>query len=311
MFALFGIGIALLLRNRTEWKKLAIIFSAWLVSFAAIYLLQLKATGQNSYLTEFWRDAFLPLSPNGVPWLIDRLTDTFGTAGGFGAEPFRAAGLATLVGLIGLICFWRDGMKTEVGVILGIVGSVLLASALHKYPVAGRLMAFAVPLTVLIVARGAMGIVDVLPKYRYGIAVVFIIALFPPTWESLRQFKDHPRLEELPAALKVIPSQEPLYVYNGSANAGAGPAFAFYRNRFAFESFHLGGCFREHPGQYESEIEEWLKSVLSKRVWVVFSHRHGDEEMRIRLIFEHFGKEVERKQCAGAAAYCYELQPKP
>ena len=96
-----------------------------------------------------------------------------------------------------------------------------------------------------------------------------------------------------------------IYVYGGSGDAGAGPAFDFYSPRYGFppESVIRGEIHRDDPSQYRGEIAK----LAPGRIWVLVSHRHRDEETWIRAAFDGVGTRVSVHEAPGAAAYLYSV----
>jgi hypothetical protein len=167
VFVLGGIGTALLARaavgrDRPTFVAAALTVGAWLVSFAACYLICLKQLGGNKYLTDYWAGHFMALPPRGLgdlAWLVDHAVAFFTVPGGFGGSIVPLGGFAAALALVGLREFGRERWPLAVALSVP-AGLVLLASGLHKYPVGGRLMLFAVPFAVLLVARGLWAAYD-------------------------------------------------------------------------------------------------------------------------------------------------------
>lgn len=124
-----------------------------------------------------------------------------------------------------------------------------------------------------------------------------------PLWESVELLRKPPRHEELAPVLQTVRGElrpgDRVFVYYGAV-----PAFSFYTREqpFAAEAVTLGEEHRGDPAAYRAELAK-----LHGRVWVVVSHRHGDEEAVMRPTLDARGaceREVKRP---GAAAYLYRL----
>ena len=78
-----------------------------------------------------------------------------------------------------------------------------------------------------------------------------------------------------------------VYVYGGSGDAGAGPAFDFYSPRYDFPADCVirGGIHRDEPTQYRFEVSNLPRS----RTWILFTHRHRNEESVILAAFAERG----------------------
>ena len=286
---------------------------AWAVSFAAVWAVNVRFAGGNAHLAEYWAGQFLPLSAGAVPWLAEHVAEVFGSAGGYGGAVFQAGGLAAAVAAAGAVFLWRGGRRAEVGVLVGGFLAAVLASAGHKYPIFGRLMLFAVPAAVLLLAYGAVRLAAVVgAKSRWAAVALLAAVVLAPAATLYEQFRRPPRTEDLPAAMKYVRERwqpgDRVYVYNGAADAGAGPAFAYYTRALPFppDAVVLGGEHRSDPRGYRAEAKEMAKA--SGRVWVLFSHPHADEEAWLRAAFDEQGERAGEFRGTGAAAFGYAVR---
>ena len=315
-FVLAGLGCALLgreLLRRDRRAALATLgmIAVWLVSFAAVYLLSVRHLGGNRYLADYWDEAFLPLAPHGLKWLADKARAVAALCGWADGPYSGAAGPAVLLVIGGAVALWRE-RRAELAAMCGVVGFTLTASALHKYPFAGRLLLFLVPLVLLLVARGVWAGVERLAGWWKPLAVALLaVAVAVPLGEGVRQFGTPPRREQLRPVLAHLRQQwqpgDRVYVYGGEGDAGAGPAFRFYTRTdpFPADAVVLGKVCRDDPAGYRDDV----KAISGPgRVWVLFSHRHADEEATIRGHFDEIGDRGAEFHADGAAAYEYRLR---
>jgi hypothetical protein len=308
-FVLGGIGGALLLhaataRDRARFRAAALTVGCWLASFGACYLLCLKQLGGNAYLTGFWSDHFLPLSAGAVAWTADHFVSFFTLPGGFGGPLVPLGGLAAVLALVGLREFARE--RWPVAVALAVPAAlVLFASALHKYPFGGRLVLFLVPASVLLVAQGAWALYEA-ARERNRFAAVSLLALLvgANAWQSLDSLRRPARAEQLKSALDdARPAMRPgdrVHVYYGAA-----PAFDFYTRGRPLPAgcVTIGREHRDDPAGYRAEL-----SALRGRVWVVFSHPHGQEEALFRAVLDGRGACEREVRRPGAAVWLYRLE---
>lgn len=293
VFVLATVGVVLFVRSlRRKEHRVAVVLvgCAWAASFAAVYQLNVRFGVNNGFLTDFWADQFLPLSPSAGPWVVEHIAGFFDSAGGFGGPMLNAGGLAAVLAAVGAVAMW-ERQRAEVLTLLGVFVAVLLASALHKYPFVGRLLLFLVPVGVLLVAAGAGAVVGaVWRRSKVGAVVIAAAVAVAPAAESVRQFRHPDRHEDLPAAIRFVKGRwqpgDRLYVYNGRGDQGAGPAFAFYSRTDPFppEAVTLGGSHRADVRGYSAEVNKLAASP--GRVWVLFSHQHADEEATIRAYLD-------------------------
>lgn len=310
-FVLGGIGTALLShalvsRDRARFVAAGLTVACWLASFAACYLICLKHLGGNKYLTDYWAEHFLPLPPTGVgvlAWLVDHAVAFFTVPGGFGGAVIPLGGLAALLALVGLRELAREHWPVAVALATPAL-LVLLASALHKYPVGGRLMLFMVPAAVLLVARGAWVVFEALAGTNRFAATAFLVLLVAaPLLETSQMLRKPPRQEELHPVLEAVRSEfrpgDRVYVYSGAV-----PAFTFYSRERPFPAgaVTLGEEHRGDPAGFRAELAQ-----LRGRVWVIVSHRRGDEEAVMRATLDGRGECQRTVTRPGAAAYLYQL----
>ena len=125
----------------------------------------------------------------------------------------------------------------------------------------------------------------------------------------------HPeRTEELkPVLVELSRCWQPgdrLYVYNGSGDYGAGPAFAFYGPGYGLpaESVILGRTHRNDPAKY---VEDIRGIEGPGRVWLLMSHEHKDEAAILHAAFDGIGTRGEKIVRTGSAAYAYGITNTP
>ena len=267
-------------------------------------LISFQETGDNRYLISYWGGHFLPLpprSPGDFAWLLDHFFAPFAYPGGMGGTEIRAGGIAAAFFLIGIRALWKDRWPVALAIVLPGVFA-LLASGLHKYPFAGRLLLFLVPLMILSTARGAAMLGSALVKSQPVAAVVLLgVLLAAPCLETYQQLNMPMRSEQIQPVLTQVrerwQSGDRMYVYYGSL-----PAFEYYTRESAFptEAVVKGTEARSNTDEYRQQLAAFQGR---SRVWIVFSHRHADEEPIIRSQAEGLGRCEETIRGNGAAAY--------
>ena len=316
-FVLGGIGTALLLealwaRDRGRFRAAAGTVASWLVSFAACYVLSLKNLGNNQYLLSYWDGHFLPLPPTSLgdaAWLLDHFFAPFGYPGGLAGTEIRAGGIAAVLFVVGLHATWKQRWPVAVALVLPAFFA-LLASGLHKYPFAGRLLLFLVPVMVLGAARGAWAVFSTLrplqPVAAFGLLGVLVAA---PMLEAYQEVRRPMRYEQLNPVVEQLRGEwrpgDRMYVYYGAV-----PAFTYYTRNEAFpaDAVTLGSEARGNRIEYREQL---LPFRGSRRVWLVFSHRHKHEESDIRAFAEGLGRCERVLGAPGAAAYLFDFTAPP
>lgn len=313
VFVLGGIGTALLLHAFVEGeyarlKAAAATVGCWLASFGVFYLLFLRELGANQFLLDYWAGHFLPLPPKelgDLTWLFDHYFAPFAYPGGLGGTEIKTGGIAAVLFAVGVWGFGKERWPLAVAVLFPAV-LALLASGVHKYPFSGRLLLFLVPLMILGVARGA-GMVGGALRPAVPFAAVALLGILPTAaaLETYQELRRPARYEQLSPVLdQVRPEFRPgdrMYVYYGAI-----PAFTFYTrdNPFPADAVTLGVVGRGDRTAYRDDLAT-LKG--QPRVWVVFSHRHKDEESLVRAYAEGLGRCVQEVKEPGAAAYLFDF----
>jgi hypothetical protein len=316
-FVLGGIGSALLLdallqRTRIRFLAASATVGCWLVSFTICYLLFLRNLGDNQYLLNYWDGHFLPLppkSPGDLAWLAEHFFAPFAYPGGLGGTEIRAGGIAAALFLIGIAGLWKRCWAFAMAILVpGLLA--LLASGLHKYPFAGRLLLFLVPLMILGVAHGAYLVAAALGRSQPFAAFILVgVLLTAPCLEAFQELKRPMRYEQLEPVIEDVHGQwrpgDRMYVYYGAL-----PAFTFYTGKCPFpeEAIVKGAEARVNTAEYRAQLAA-LKG--QPRVWVVFSHRHKHEESIIQAYAEGLGRCEMAIRRPGSAAFLFNFAVAP
>jgi len=308
IFVLAGFGLALVaqaihLRDRSRLLGLLSLGGIWLMSFAAVYSVNLQHLGQNDYLIRYWAGHFAPwpTSRSGIVWYVDHGLAFVNESAGMTPEVKLAEVLmlgTLLWGIIECKRMARGYLGTAIAFSVTLL-IALLASSVHLYPFAGRLLLFLVPMACLVWSCGAY-------RVTRGYGLAWLIAVWPLIL-SFQEIRQPARTEDLPPLLDCIKKEwregDRIYVYGGSGDAGAGPAFDFYSPRYNFppEAVFRGGIHRENPSRYLDEIA----ALPEGRIWILFSHRHKEEESLILQDFEAVSRFHRSQQGVGASVYIY------
>lgn len=311
-FVLGGIGTALFadavaMKDRRRALAAAATIGCWLVSFGMCYLVSLKQLGANKFLLDYWTEHFMPvppMAPGDFLWLADHYFGFLAYPGGLGGTEFKLGGVAAVLSVVGVAGFVRDRWPVAVALVMpGLLA--LFASALHKYPFAGRLMLFLVPFMLLAVARGAWAVAAALRPTQPLAAVLVLGLLFvAPAVETVQQLRRPDRTEQLTPVLADVSARwqpgDKVYLYYGGI-----PAFLYYTRDTPFPPGVVRGT--EHRDVRTGYRDELRKLAGEPRVWVVFSHRHRAEESLIRAYAEGLGECKEQIHHPGATAFLYDF----
>jgi hypothetical protein len=316
-FILGGIGAALLLesllhKDRGRFLAASATAAAWLASFGLCYVLFLKNLGNNQYLLDYWDGHFLPLppkSPGDLAWLLDHFFAPFAYPGGLGGTEIRAGGIAAVLFVIGIAGLARQCRPIAVALVVpGVLA--LAASALHKYPFAGRLLLFLVPLMILGVAHGAAMVGAALGRSQPFASLVLLgVLVAAPCLETYQELNRPMRHEQIQPILEQVRGEwqpgDRVYIYYGAL-----PAFTFYTRQQPFpeDAIIVGTEARDNLAKYRQQLAE-LKG--RRRVWLLFSHRHKNEQSIIQAYAEGLGRCEGALRAPGAAAFLFNFAVPP
>lgn len=264
-FVLAAIGMVLLLnsllkRNRQGIFEALGLGTLWLTSFGVLYLVSLGQLSSNSFLIEYWRNAF---GQNPLNAMLNLFPSTAGL------DAFAPGLLAiSLLGLVFLI-FKQPRLA---GIVALVFAFAFLAAWLEKYPFAGRLMLFSVPLLCLLLGAGVGWLASLsLRPAALSIVLSLILAgwlLYPPAQTSFNQYLSPTYDEHIrPAMAFLRENHQPgdtIYIYYWSI-----PAFRYYAPLYGLEDSHF---VEGHDARLPYLIEEITPLQAQKRVWLLFSH---------------------------------------
>lgn len=273
VFVLAGASVALVLqalveRRPREATVRALVLSAWVVSFAASYLLVLRSLQDSATLARFWAPTF-PSGAGDLDWPARRAVALVG-------DPlhWEVPGLALAllgVGLLGLAR--RNGLAA--GALAGVVLAGWAGAAASAYPLAGRLALWVVPVLLLMGTgallpwRGRLGaaFAALLALALLGVARPALVAAAPLAWRVTHVEELAPVMSEV---LRERRTGEALAVH-----VGAVQAYRFYGvHRHAADAHLLVKVVPRGPSC--ADAERLAVSGFSRGpVWVFFSHDYA------------------------------------
>jgi hypothetical protein len=293
--------------GRERRLSVAIAFAIWGVTFAVIYWLSLRKLASHAWLLNFWEDEFMPLPPtsmNDVRWFLTAFFQMFTKILGFSLK-----GIGGLTVLVGVYAFLSSDRERLANLLLPIL-LALGASGLQMYPFCCRLILFAAPALLLLMAEGAATVLSVTrARTVIGVILVGLMFLHPVMWAGYHVF--NPRYEEeiKPELRYLQENRQPgdvIYVYYG-----AKPAFTYYSRRYGWDVDDcciIGARSRDDWDGYRQDLEQ-LRG--HRRVWIVFSHIYDWKDVDDRVLFlqllDDIGKRSDGFETHGAAIYLYDL----
>ncbi len=322
IFVLAGIGVSLVLFCRPEerWeraRKFSIAFLLWGLSLGACYLLFLRHLSANQSLLSYWNFSFPPahlFSVAGVEWFAETFFTIFQSPvgldlAGIGAFAFLVGAVAMLIVPFSAPFSWQ---RQKLFILLSPLLVTLLAAILHKYPFSGRLLLFAVPALVLVIAEG---VAYVRVKTRttapaIGACLIGVLFFYPLLFSSYHLIRPSFR-EEIKPVLSYIQAHarpgDSLYIHPDAL-----PAFRYYAPRLQLANVRIVqgsfyGSQQESWRVYENDID---KLGGQGRVWLLFAPREP-AAVTDKNLFLYFtsqkGSRLDSFEGLGAAAYLYDL----
>jgi hypothetical protein len=303
VFLLAGAGIVLLMRSdMRKVVRVSLVLTAWAASFVTLYLVSLRHLANDQTLLDFWGQYFPP-HPNGahtLGWLFDV----------FSASMHDPGGLAILPGMVLFVVGWAGLFRRNrwLGwIVFGTWVALLMAAFAHKYPLGGRLLLFAVPIVLLVVAEGMAVVCGRLPHGNLVEVAIACLILSVPTLNAIRGLSAarpddiRPVIEY--AKARAGPSDH-WYVY-----FEAQPQMRYYSDIFGKPvQWQLGSDCGGDAGCYAREVDS-LTGV--SRAWIVFSHVLVRDKTDDRAILvEQLNKKgrcLEQFSSSGAHVYLYDL----
>ncbi len=272
LFVLAGIGVALVIQflQTRDYKNLRTTFGIgllWLANLALLYFINLRQLSHNDYLTNYWADGFLPLPPwSDLNWLTELVKYQFDIQ-------FIPLLVSVLI-LIGWFALFREERSAALALAFTTIFA-FTASALHLYPVNGRLSLFLIPLGILLLGKAIEDLRQTFSANKFvSIGITILLSgylLINPLLTSLQNFISPKYYEHIRPTMQVLADSwkdgDALFV-----TAWAEPAFRFYAPFYGLEGVEYVSSRIEDYPDGETLKERISPLVGKKRVWILFSH---------------------------------------
>lgn len=335
VFILAGLGICLVLfsfieKDYSKIWKLSITYLSWGVSFAIFaifYLLYYRDSPSSIFMQNWWAYAFMPLPPSSVSdvkWFINTFINMgiFSVIGEWwGMQPYSQfltdiqykqykillSGITGLLLYVGCISMFYE-KKRKFFMLVSPILFTLLASGLHIYPFADRLILFLIPIMFIFIAEGVEQISDKVMRSSVINMVILLIVLYIYPLKSIVYHLEHTRSK----------SDDIRQVVDYIVKNQKDRDFVYFRGvavpevcRYYSEVYSLKntGCFSmvTEPNAFLSDI-----SLLREksRVWVIFPARYiGNIESDALSYLDSIGTRIEKFVSKdGPVVYLYEMK---
>ena len=300
LFVLAGVGGTLVLhylreRDFPRLRRMAGVLAAWAASFTLLYFVSLRGLAGDAYLLNYWGDAFMPLPPwANLGWYGETLKNVLADPAGLGSFwPYPAA--LMLVGWLALLRRnWQFGAMCALT-----LGATLAASALGKYPFAGRMVLFAVPVLLALAGAGVEALAGWLRQPGWlgkaaGVALAALL-LVQPLATAAQNFAQPKYYEHIRPTMAYLQANhktgDVIYVYSWAV-----PAFRYYAPFYGFsESDFVAG--NKHENDRPGLLAELDALKGGRRVWVLFSHVYASAGYNEQdFILAHLDEMGQRKR---------------
>ncbi len=252
----------------------------WLIAFIALYFLSLRQLSGQEFLLRFWRNEFLPLPPHSMAdlgWFPHAFFALLEIPVGLTSPVIPLGGIAALALLIGV---FRLGSRRPYALttLLLPIAFTALASALHKYPFGGRLLLFAAPPLVFLIAAGTEQVLSRTWGHFRLLGVAFATLLFvAPVAGSagrlLMRLQDEP-VKHLVADLRQLYRDGDVILVSCMGL----PGYQYYAPQQG-----LPTVLPEVSGPHRTGVPNFLRCVEPllgrRRVWVMLAERADVNEI--------------------------------
>ncbi len=309
LFVFAGIGVALVVqflqaRAYINLRTTLGIGFLWLANLALLYFINLRNLSQNNYLADYWAEGFISLqSWSDRGWVSDLINYQFDIQ----FIPL----LVFILILIGWIALFRE-QRSMAFAFAFTTFSAFIASALHLYPVNGRLSLFLIPLGILLLAKTVEFLQQTFSSNKFASTSITILLsgylLINPFITSLQNFISPKYYEHIRPTMQVLADSwkdgDALFV-----TAWAEPAFRYYAPFYGLEDVeYVSSKIEDYPDG--EKLKSRISSLVGeKRVWVLFSHVYGQGGFNERDYLVAYLNEIGEKRReilkSGTSVYLY------
>lgn len=313
LFILAGIGSTLFLLHlqKRDFASLRLVTGvgvAWLANMGLLYALTLADLRNNSFMKEYWREAFAPMPPwSNVAWYWDVFRANADVLLAITFAPL----LLLLLMLAGFAILYKQ-KRQAAAMIAWTMVFTLLASFLGLYPSLERMVLFLAPVMILLIGVVLEFIVQSLrikPVISTVVTLLTGIYLFygalPLTVEQFisPKYLEHirPTMDYLRGAWR---DGDQLYVSYGGV-----PAFEYYAPMYGLENIDYTAGERDDYDNPDRMLQRLEALKGQGRVWILFSHVYEREGFNEHdFLFEYLKENGTRRRAfvePGTSVYLY------
>lgn len=276
LFVLAGIGVTLFLSyiQKRDFQSIRPIIGMgilWLANIFILYRLTLGQLKRNSFMINYWQDAFAPMPPwSDLNW--------FWTSFQANADVHFAVTMAPWLLLILILVGWAELLAKKRQTALSIVWMmffILLASSLKLYPSLERMVLFLIPVGILLIGSSLEFFVQKLRQRSIISALTILMisvyllsgavsrtvdqVISPKYFEHIR-----PTMEYLQGTWK---DGDSMYISNGGV-----PAFEYYAPMYGLKNVEFISGQQNDYDNPDAMIEQLEPLKDKQRAWILLSH---------------------------------------
>jgi hypothetical protein len=233
VFVCLGVAVALVTQAFRHKRvdllpRIGLLALSWATLYSLFYLVFYRGPANAPYMRGFWEGSFLTLGSAHLLVRMKAALFEWGLAVDAGWALFGLSAVTLALVVLGAVTLWRRREEPYALLLLAPGIAPFAASVLGLYPVASRLLLFAAPLFILLMAVGTMwaaGKVNALipPVPQRWVAALLVLPAVTTVLASLSYDRD----QQLRPLVQTLKGQwltgEPVYVFHRIA-----PAWLFY-----------------------------------------------------------------------------------
>lgn len=307
VFVAAAVGLTLFLhywidKDRTRLLWTALCGAVWGFSLGVLYFVNLRHLAASELLLDYWQSGFLQLDS---AWFAKIWESLLKDPLSLQANPL----IIFIIFVAGIVFLFRRDWRLGAVIVLPLLLS-LVASGLHKYSLLGRMLLFAAPLFIVLLASGVNGLAKLVRNQyvAHGLRVLMAIyLLWGPLTVSWAEFVEPKTREHIKPTMEYLREfrkpGDTIYVYYNT-----GPAFRFYAPKYGMEleDTIIGADHSADPEAYYAELDELDGR---KRVWFIFSHVYELDEFNERdfilAYVDQLGEKVREYRIPATTVYLY------
>jgi len=307
VFILAGCGTTMIVSSifNKKYKNLFFYLTAsatWLIFFGLIYFFHFRFLEHNNMLMKYWNEAFMPFPPTSVKdlsWFFLTSQQVFKNPMGY-----TIGGLASFFFILGGIYQWQRSKEVFFIFILPIFFA-LVASGLHKFPFAERLILFLQPVFIIFIISGIYLMATSSKKYKFVLYLISILFIVAPMTIKTLAYVAKPERNEMKDILVELKNEYKL----GDiiiVESWAERAYIYYHERYQLPVADIVYNKKSKRNNNNIQLDK------SNRIWYIITYfEEGVEsEVFIPRYLDNNRSRIKTFKSTFAACYLYDFSVK-